>query len=139
MQLSDNDLQELIRIKKTGGKKVEALQKKRVEIAARLAAIDVEIAKLTGEDPVEQPKAGKRRGASRSGAERGKVNFVGKMREVFSQAGTPLRAREIADGLLAVGVKIKDIAKIRKRISVALATSKCFEQVSRGVYKLKEE
>lgn len=137
MQLSDKELEEIIRIKKTGGKRAEALRKKREKAAAQLAAIDAQIAQLTGGEAPAAPKA-KGRPGPRAGAKRGKINFVAKMREVFAQAGKPLRAREIVESLPEVGVKIKDIPYTRKRVSVALATNKCFEQVSRGIYQLRD-
>lgn len=136
MQLTESDIKEIIRIKKTGDKRLEALRNKRAGLVEKLAALDSEIAALIGDATVE--KAPRRRGPAR-GTKRGKVNFVAKMREVFEQAGEPLRAREIVDALPGVGVKMKDIPYTRKRVSVALATNKCFEQVERGVYRLREE
>lgn len=144
MQLSDSDIQELIRIRKSGGKKVETLRKKQDKLTAQLAAVKAEIAKLTGEAAPATVAAAepqpRRRGAPKGGTRRGgRVNFVAKMREVLTNAGTPLRARDIVESLPTVGVKVKDIPYTRKRVSVALATNKCFEQVSRGIYQLKDD
>lgn len=136
MQLSDSDIQEIIRIKKSDGKKVEELRKKRDRLASQLAALDAQIIKLTGEAPA--PVA-RKRGAPTRAARKTKINFVAKMREVFEQTNEPMRAREIVEALPGVGVKIKDAAYTRKRVSVALATNKCFEQVERGVYRLSGE
>lgn len=133
--MSESDIQEIIRIKKVDDKRVEALRKKREKLVDQLVSLDAEITKLTGEAPAAD--APKRRGAPRGGR-RSKINFVAKIKEVFEQANEPLRARDIVDALPNVGVKVKDVAYTRKRVSVALATNKCFEQVERGVYRLSE-
>jgi hypothetical protein len=146
--LSEEDIQELIRLKKTDDKKVVSLRRKRDKIAAALAAIEAEIAKLGGE--AAPAKRGRRKGAKlgrkpgpKPGAKRGgkrRVNFTAVVRDVFAQAGQPLRAAEVVEKLPEAGIKVKDPADMKKRVSVVLASQKnSFEQVSRGVYQLKVE
>ena len=142
-ELSEEDIQELIRLKRTDDKKVVALRKKRDRLAAALAKADAELAKVSGEAaPVKRaarkqrakpgPKAGSKRGGKR------RVNFTAAVREVFAQAKGPLRAAEVVEALPGVGVKVKDVADMKKRVSVVLASQKnSFEQVERGVYQIK--
>ncbi len=142
--LSENDIQELIRLKKTGDKRVIALTKKRDRIAAKLAEVEAEIAKLTGESLPSKRGPRKQRGkpGPKPGAKRGKrrVNFTAAVREVFVQAKQPLRAAEVVERLETVGLKVKDVTDMKKRVSVILASQKnSFEQVERGVYQLKAE
>ncbi len=162
MELSEEDLQELLRLKKTGGKKADALRKKRDRLAADLAKAEAELAKLTGgETPAKRRgrkpgrpaaaaagaekktrgrKAGPAKGTkkrARRGAGR-RVNFTAAVRDVFVKAGTPLRAAEVVENLAASGVAVKDAADMKKRVSVILASQKnSFEQVDRGLYQLK--
>lgn len=158
MQLSEDDIQELIRFRKVGGKKVIALQKKRAKLAADLEKIDAQLARMTGE--AEAPKRGRRPGKAKPGRpakaktekaaktpgkkavgrpkKSRRVNLSAAVREVFSRAGTPLKAKDVVDALPEVGIKVANVADMRKRISVVLASQKnSFEQVERGVYQLK--
>jgi hypothetical protein len=146
-KLSEDDIQELIRLKKTGDKRVVALRKKRDKIAAALEKVEAELASLSGEAAPSRrgrKPGSKRRGAKpgpKPGSRRGKrnVNFTATVREVFTQAGKPLRAAEVVELLPAAGIKVKDVTDMKKRVSVILASQKnSFEQVERGVYKLKE-
>lgn len=156
-QLTENDIQELIRMRKESSQKAITLRKKRDKLAAELARLDAQLEKLEGGDagagetkpargrrsrkktaaakaPAKPKKAGARKGKSR------RVNLSAAVREVFAQAGAPLKASQVVDGLPAAGVKVKDVAEMRKRISVVLASQKThFEQVERGVYQLKTE
>lgn len=152
-QLSESDIQELMRLKKLGDKKVVTLQKKRDKLAADLEKLDAELAAILGTD-TETPKRGRRgrkpaavkkaatgkpRGR-RKGATSRNNNLSAAVREIFANAGQPLKARDVVDALPGVGVKVKDLADMRKRISVVLASQKNhFEQVSRGLYQLKEQ
>lgn len=161
-QLSEDDIQEIIRIKKTSDKRSVSLMRKRDKLAAQLAALDAELAKIAGK-PVAAATTGKRRGrkpgvkaatAEAATAKTGKKkvatrgrkasagrrnNFSAAVREVFSQAGSPLKASQVVDGLPTVGVKVKDVSDMRKRVSVVLAQHKnYFEQVERGVYRLRD-
>ena len=151
-QLTEDDIQELMRLKRTGGKKAVALQKKRDKLAADLAKVEAQLAELTG-DVVAKPRRGRKPAARKTaapakakagkkttGARRGKrrVNLTATVRDIITQAGSPQRARDIVDALPGMGVKVKDIADMRKRISVVLASQKnSFEQVSRGMYQIK--
>lgn len=143
-QLSESDIQELLRLKKMDDKRVVALQKKRDKLAADLTRVEAQIAKLTGD--VEAPKRRGRKpgpaktaGSGKTGGRRTrKVNLSATVREIFSRAGTPLKARDVVDALPEMGVKVKNVSDMRKRISVVLAAQKnYFEQVERGVYQLK--
>lgn len=153
-QLSENEIKELMRLKKTGDKKTIALQKKRDKIAAQLADIDAQLAALLGEAPAAAPRRGrpaKKAGAAKTAAgarktgkrragKGGRTNLSAAVREVFARAGGPLKAREVVAALPEAGIKVKNEADMRKRISVVLASQKNhFEQVSRGVYQLKTE
>ncbi len=162
-ELSEDDLQELLRLKRTDGKLVAELSRKRDKLAEELAKADAELARLTGgaapakrrgrrkaaeksaeaEAPEMKqrakpgPKPGSKRMAKRGG--RRKVNFTAAVRDVFAKAGTPLRAAEVVGLLSDSGMKIKDPADLKKRVSVVLASQKnSFEQVERGLYKLKD-
>lgn len=156
-QLTEDDIQEIIRIKKTSDKRSVALMKRRDKLAAQLAAVEAELAAVAG---TSAPAAGKRRGrkpgrkpgvkpaaaGAKKVATRGRKkaagrrnNFSAAVREVFAQAGTPLKASQVVDGLPAAGVKVKDVSEMRKRVSVVLAQHKnYFEQVERGVYRLHD-
>jgi pyruvate/2-oxoglutarate dehydrogenase complex dihydrolipoamide acyltransferase (E2) component len=161
-QLSEDEINQLIKIKKMGGKKSAALLKKRDKLAAQLAAVEAELARLSGGKvaPSAQPKRRGRKPAAAKAAKTAKaaapakktagrkkkaagsrrINFSASVREVFTQAGTPLKASQVVDGLPGVGVKVKDISDMRKRVSVVLAQHKNhFEQVERGVYRLRGE
>lgn len=142
--LSEEDIQEVIRLKKTGDKRAVTLRKKRDKLAAALEKIEAELAAIVG-DPVPA-KRGRRRGAKpgpKPGAKRGgkrRVNFTAAVREVFAQAGTALRAAEVVERLDSVGIKVKDLTEMKKRVSVILASQKnSFEQVERGKYQLKAD
>ncbi|MCC8167070.1 MAG: hypothetical protein LIQ31_13205 [Planctomycetes bacterium] len=170
MQLTESDIQELIRLKKQGDKKTVALRKRRDKVAAELARLDAELKKISGEEPaagaktrgrprqaqtaksVKTAKAGKTAAAAKTpkkakaaktagGKKRkaNRVNISAAVREVFKKANEPLRARQVVDLLGDAGVKVTDVQEMRKRVSVVLAQAKdTFEQVERGVYRLKE-
>lgn len=158
-QLTESDIQELIRLKKQGSKKTIALRKKRDKLAAELARIDAQLEKADGDagadaaKPARTGRRGRRKAAvakpakapakaKKAGARKGgrRQNLSAAVREVFAQAGTPLKASQVVDGLPTAGVKVKNVADMRKRISVVLASQKNhFEQVERGVYQLKSE
>ena len=163
MQLSEDEIQELMRLKKQGDKKSVALRKKRDRLAAELARLDAQLAKMGGDVPEKEPArrgrkpkakvkaapARRRRPsaakpAAKKGAKPGRSsrrnNLSAAVTEIFSQAGTPLKASQVVDGLPGVGIKVKDVAAMRKRISVVLASQKKrFEPLERGVYQLKSE
>lgn len=153
MQLSESDIQELIRLKKMGDKRVVALQKKRDKLASDLAKVEAQLSKLVGD--AEAPRRGRPRksagpaktaGGAKTGARKKagrtkskRLNLSAAVREAFSRAGTPLKARDIVDALPAAGIKVKNVSDMRKRVSVVLASQKNhFEQVERGVYQLKD-
>lgn len=152
LQLSDSDVQELLRLRKTEGKKVVALQKKRDKLTADLAKVEQQIARLTGEAVFEtaKPKRGRKPAAEKAGTKvgaktvgrkrRGKrMNISAAVREVFAKMDEPLRASQVVDALPDVGLPVKDVQAMRKRISVVLASQKNrFEQVDRGVYRLRD-
>ncbi len=155
-QLSESDIQELLRIKKSEDKKLAELRQKRDKLAADLADLDAQLADDEPEAPVaRKPRRGGRKPrqaatkevAARKPAKRGgrqtrggKVNVAGAVREAFKQAGEPLRARQVVDLLPKVGIKVTDDLEMRKRVSVILAQHKSsFEQIERGLYRLKED
>lgn len=163
-QLSESDIQELLRIKKSEDKKMADLRARRDKLAEEIAEIDEMLAGNAEEDApkarrgrrpaattqntARTPRAAKtvapaqakqpgRRGGPRLRA--GKVNMAAAVREVFQRAGEPLRARQVVEGLPEAGVKVPDVLEMRKRVSVILAQHKnSFEQVERGIYRLKE-
>ncbi len=143
-QLTESEIQELIQIKKMGGKKAVALIRKRDKLAGQLAAIEAELARIEGRPVAKRrgrpsTKGGKAAKGGRKASGRGRVNFSAAVREVFAKAGEPLRARQVVDGLAALGVKVTDPSDMRKRVSVVLAQhKKHFEQVDRGVYRLRD-
>ncbi len=150
MQLSESDIQELIRLKKQGDKKTVALRKRRDKLVAELARVDAELKKITGEEPAPAAKKKTARGrtakaaaAKTAGGKKRKtnrVNISAAVREVFQKANEPLRARQVVDLLGDAGVKVTDVQEMRKRVSVVLAQAKdTFEQVECGVYRLKED
>lgn len=154
-QLSESDIQELMRIKKSEDKKLAELRQKRDKLAADLADLDAQLAfggpeksakrkpRRGGRKPGSAAKAGPakkagKRGRARRGEE--KVNMAGAVREAFEHAGTPLRARQVVDLLPEVGVEVADELDMRKRVSVILAQhKKSFQQIERGVYRLKQD
>ena len=141
-QLSESDIQELIRIKKLGDKKVVALQKKRDKLAADLARVEAELAKLSGEPVVKAGRRGRKPGpvAGKRKPRKGRrVNLTAAVREVFAQSSEPLRASQVVDALPGAGIKVANVSDMRKRISVVLASQKkSFEQVGRGIYRLRD-
>lgn len=144
-KLSEADIQELIQLKKMGDKKTVALIRKRDRLAAQLEVIEAELAKIEGK-PV-QKRRGRPAGKGRAGrpARRGRksvggVNFSAAVREAFAKSGEPLRAKQVVELLPEFGVKVTDPSDARKRVSIVLAQhKKYFEQVERGVYRLREE
>lgn len=185
MQLSESDIQELFRLKKMEDKRVVALRKKRAKLAADIARLDSQIAKLGGETEAEaaparrgrkpgsknkkpgrKPGSGKaaaekpaakktagkkaakkaakkavaKKPAVRKGKKRTRINLSATVRDIFAKAGAPLKASQVVDALPDAGIKVADVAAMRKRISVVLASQKShFEQVERGVYQLKAQ
>lgn len=162
-RLSDNDVKELLRLRRLEDRKSIGLRKRRDKLAAEIARIDAQLAKLGGEEEAEpeaRPRArkgaAKKRGrkpgvaaaaAKKTAAPRGRKggkkgrrqNLSAAVRQVFTNAGEPLKASQVVDALPGVGVAVKDVAEMRKRISVVLASQKNhFETVERGVYRLKE-
>ena len=154
-KLSESDLQEIIRLKKKESKKSMALHKKRERLAVRLAKIDEQLGQLTGEVPAGKRSVPKRRGRKpgrkpaagkaktllkKVGRRRGRrVNLTAAVRGIFEQASNPLKAKEVVAALPAAGIKVKDVASMRKRISNILATQKkYFAQVERGLYRFRD-
>ena len=161
-QLSGNDLEELLRLRKMEEKKVSDLHKTRDKLVADLAKVEKQLAKLDsgaesapktrkkrGRKPASEAKAetapARKAGKKKAGAKKGakkrsrRLNLSAAVREVFARAARPLKASEVVDGLPAAGIKIADVSAMRKRISVVLASQKNhFEQVERGVYQLKD-
>ncbi len=158
-ELSDADLQEILKYRKTGDKKVDALRKKRDRLAESLEKAEAELAKLTGDEApakrrgrkpgrpaaagagkkAKQAKAGKpaAKRKPRSGSGR-RVNFTAAVRDVFVKTGGSLRAAEVVEHLAEAGIKTTDVPDMKKRVSVILASQKnSFEQVDRGLYRLK--
>ncbi len=138
-QLSERDIQELLRIKRLGGKRAVALQKKRDKLATELARIERELEELTGETlpPLKRTRGRKPGRPKATGRSPRRNNLSAAVREVFKKSGKPLKASDVVDGLPEFGVKVKDVADMRKRISVVLASQKAyFKPVERGVYKL---
>ncbi|MDR1519623.1 MAG: hypothetical protein LBU23_05695 [Planctomycetota bacterium] len=72
--LSENEIQELFRLKKQGGRKVIALRKKREKAAAALAKLDRQIAAILGDEAGIAPTSGRqaKAGEPRSGKRRGR-------------------------------------------------------------------
>ncbi len=148
--LSEEDIQELIRLKKTDDKRVVSLRKKRDKVAATLEKLDAEIAALTGgaapagrgrrRGAKPGPKPGSKKPGPKPGMKkRGRrVNFTAAVRDILSKADQPLRAAEVVERLPEAGIKVKDATEMKKRVSVILASQKnSFEQVERGKYQLK--
>ncbi|MDR1745499.1 MAG: hypothetical protein LBS30_07085 [Planctomycetota bacterium] len=145
-QLTEDEIQELIQIKKMGDKKTVALMRKRDRLASQLAALDAELARIEGK-PVARKRRGRpaskvkivARGRRKTSSGGRRPNFSAAVREVFVKAGEPLRARQVVEGLADMGVKVTDASDMRKRVSIVLAQhKKHFEQVERGVYRLRD-
>ncbi len=166
MQLSDAEIQELIQFRKIGDKRVVALRRRRDKLADNLAKVERELARLTGgADAAEAPRRVRRPGKrgrpakaqdgakpekkvkkaakakkapGRGGKKSPRLNLSAAVREIFAKAGAPLKASQVVDALPEAGIKVSNVADMRKRISVVLASQKNhFEQVERGVYQLK--
>jgi|GEM_PF-2586248 hypothetical protein len=165
MGLSEKDIKELMRLKKDGSKKLGELRRERKKLLTALKKINDQIVSYGGEDifNMDSP-ATKRRGRkpgkkstlaekaptskrkkptkANSGA-KGKRLISGGLtdavRKVLVDANDSLRAADIVDKLPGFGYKVKDVAAIRKRVSIVLATQKKnFEQVGRGLYRIVE-
>ncbi|MDR0361667.1 MAG: hypothetical protein LBJ46_03125 [Planctomycetota bacterium] len=153
-QLSERELEQLMQLKRDGGKKLQELRKERRKVAAELARIDRRIAQFGGEPEAETgkpvgakaPSAAKKRGrpkkaeakprGRRKGPRRGKGLTEGVMK-VLEAAAEPLRASDIVDALPGAGFKVEDVKEARKRVSIVLASKKDrIENVGRGLYKL---
>lgn len=139
-KLSEKELQELIRLKKQDDKKLISLRRKRDKIAAQLDEIDREIAEYEGVLKVgRKRKVGRPKKTTAARKSRSRLNLSAAVREVFAKAKNPLKAAQVVEGLPDVGVKVKNEADMKKRVSVVLASQKnYFEQVQRGVYQLKD-
>ena len=139
-------LQRELNAKKRG---LVALRKRRAKAAARLAAIDKEIAALTGAGP--GPKVGrkkkvtgkrgrpaKKKKAKKAARKRRRATgkpLVAYMRQVLGKAPRGMRARDIAAAVTRAGYKSfsKDFYAV---VAKTLLDKKLFQRVSRGVYKL---
>ena len=139
-------LQRELNAKKRG---LAVLRRRRAKAAARLAAIDREIAALTGPGP--GPKTGRKkrvtrkrgRPASKKKAKkvaRKRRRATGKplvayMRQVLGKAPRGMRAGEIATAVAKAGYKSfsKDFNAV---VAKTLLDRKLFKRVRRGVYKL---
>lgn len=80
-RLSENDIQEIIRLKKMGDKKVIAVRKERDRVAANLAKLDAQLAKLTGERPAEAAEAPPHRRAGNPGRPKGSAKGKAKAKK----------------------------------------------------------
>lgn len=68
-----------------------------------------------------------------------KGSLTGLVRKILEAASAPLKASQIVDALPAAGYKVKDVAGIRKRVSVILASGKkSFEKTGSGLYIIKK-
>jgi hypothetical protein len=140
-------LQRELNAKKRG---LVVLRRRRAKAAARLAAIDKEIAVLTGAGP--GPKVGrkKKKVARKRGRPAGKKSakkvarkrrratgkpLVAYMRQVLAKAPRGMRAGAIAAAVTKAGYKSfsKDFNAV---VAKTLLDPKLFQRVSRGVYKL---
>ena len=126
-----------------------ALRRRRTKAAARLAAIEKEIAVLTGAGP--GPKVGRKKKVARKRgrpARKKKARKVARkrrratgkplvayMRQVLAKAPRGMRARDIAAAVTKAGYKSfsKDFNAV---VAKTLLAPKLFQRVSRGVYKL---
>ncbi len=147
-QLSEDDIQEIIRLKKAGGKRVAALQRKRNRLAAEIERIDAELAGLSdGTGAAPRHKRGRKPGKKNTASKTTKKKHTGRrnnlsaaVRSIFQKTNKPLKASQVVDSLPKAGIHVADIADMRKRISVVLASQKNhFKQVSRGLYQLISE
>ncbi len=91
-KLSEQELHELIRLKKQDDKKLVSLRKKRDKIAAQLDEIDREIAAYEGVLKVgRKRKVGRpKKTASAVRKSKTRLNLSAAVREVFAQAKNPL-------------------------------------------------
>lgn len=138
-KLSEKELHELIRLKREDDKKLIGLRKKRDKIAAQLDEVKREIAEYEGSLKVGRTKKVSRPKKAAGTGKRRRLNLSAAVRDVFAQADAPLKAAQVVEGLPGVGMKVKDEADMKKRVSVVLASQKkYFEQVQRGVYQLKD-
>ena len=126
-----------------------ALRRRRAKAAARLAAIEKEIAVLTGAGP--GPKVGRKKKVARKRGRparkkrakkvaRKRRRATGKplvayMRQVLGKAPRGMRAGAIAAAVAKAGYKSfsKDFNAV---VAKTLLAPKLFQRVSRGVYKL---
>ncbi len=164
MGLSEKDIKELMRLKKDGSKRLEELRRERKKLLADLKKVNDTIVSLGGEDlftmeasprKTRGPKPGRKAalsgitstkrnksanaGSSRKGKRLVSGGLTDAVRKVLVDAGDSLRAADIVDKLPGFGYKVKDIAAVRKRGSIVLATQKKnFEQVGRGLYRIVE-
>jgi hypothetical protein len=145
-ELSEKDIEELIRLKKDGGKKLQELRNERRKLAAQLQKIDGQIAELGGAGdageavPAKPGARSGRQGKPAAGAGGKKTRRAQGLTEavikVVAEAGEPLRAREIVEALPGVGFKVKSIKDARKRVSIVLSSQKNkFVKVGRGLYR----
>ncbi len=146
-ELSEKEIQALIRLKKHGGKKLTELNRERKKLLSSLAKIEKQILDFGG----DLDSAASKRKTSSSKGRRGsagkaqeKSGFDGSglteaMREVMTKANSPLRASDIVEALPENGFKVKDVMATRKRVSIILATQKkSFHQTGRGLYVLAD-
>ncbi|MCC8180608.1 MAG: hypothetical protein LIP23_06845, partial [Planctomycetes bacterium] len=130
---------------------VVGLKKRRDKLVEQVRLLDKEIAKYAPELIEDSPSGAKRGKVAAKRGRKGKVvaargkkplgrgDFSNAVREVFTKAGAPLRAKDVVDGLPGAGIKVDDVADMRKRVSVVLASQKNhFQQVERGVYQLRD-
>lgn len=140
-------LQRELNAKKRG---LVALRRRRAKAAARLAAIEKEIAVLTGAGP--GPKVGRKKKVTRKRGRPAKKKrakkkvarkrrratgkpLVAYMRQVLAKAPRGMRAGAIAAAVTKAGYKSfsKDFNAV---VAKTLLAPKLFQRVRRGVYKL---
>lgn len=134
---------------------VAALRKERGAILARLAAIDKQIARLSGKARRGRkpgPKRGKKAKVAKKAVKKTAKKAVNKaprarkratgrplgeyLVDVLKAAGSPLRIKDIAPAVAKAGYQSasKDFYGI---VATALRENKAIQKVSRGIYKLK--
>ena len=123
---------ELHRLLKERDRQVRTLRKRRRDLASDLAAVDKQIAALTGGRTVRTPAAP---APARRRRARGGMTLPQAITKVLTGAGKPMRLKVITQAVLDGGYETtsKDFYNV---VSQTLHTRDEFKNVARGVYTL---
>lgn len=152
LRLSDNEIRELLHLKRGSAKKLAALHRERTALVNKLEKLDRRIAAMTEKhDPSKRMAAAgamepdenyeaetaapsRKLKIARKGRRPGKLTAA--ILKIMDGAdGQALRSSQIVDALPGVGLKVDDKQKTRQAVSMLLSRRRYFKRVGPGLYR----